>query len=209
MYFKQVPLGPMANFSYIIGCPETKVAAVVDPAFEPERLLALAQEDGYEIGYIFTTHKHSDHTSGHRKMARATGAKVVVHEADAAALRDHSIPVHIEVVHGQIIQVGKIDVRVLHTPGHTPGGICLLVGGGKLLTGDTLFVGDCGRTDLPEGSAEDLFRSIQERLKSLDDDVEVFPGHDYGPSPTSTIGSEKETNPTMRAESLEEFERIP
>ncbi len=133
---------------------------------------------------------------------------MVVHGGDAPGLERAGIPTDVVVKDGDRVSVGEVEVEIIHTPGHTPGGICLLAEG-KLMTGDTLFVGNCGRTDFPGGSMEQLFNSIQTRLKVLDESVEVYPGHDYGMQPTSTIGHEKKTNPTMTANTLEEFGMVP
>lgn len=209
MIFKQIPVGMMANFVYLIGCESTKKAAVVDPSADAPELHALVEENGLEIEYIFATHGHGDHVGGVSSLlARATGAKVVVHSGDAQALKGAGIPTDVIVEDGDKVKIGKIEVEVIHTPGHTPGGMCLLVEG-KLITGDTLFVGNCGRSDLPGGSMEQLFDSLHKRIKALDDDIEVYPGHDYGVQPTSTIGREKATNPTLTCTTLEEFAMVP
>ena len=208
MYFKQISAGHIGNFAYLFGCEETKEAGIVDPAFHVEKLLETAANDGYKIKYIFTTHGHFDHTEGHKTVAEKTGAKIIAHKKETAILKNKNIPVDIEVEDRDEIKVGNVTVKVIHTPGHTSGGICLLIDNKKLLTGDTLFVGDCGRTDLAGGSSAELYRSINEKLKVLKDDIEVYPGHSYGGS-HSTIGHEKATNPAMKCKSLKEFEELP
>ncbi|OGL53523.1 MAG: hypothetical protein A3G31_07365 [Candidatus Schekmanbacteria bacterium RIFCSPLOWO2_12_FULL_38_15] len=208
MYFKQIPLGQMGNYSYLFGCEKTKEAAVVDPAFEVDRIIKAANSDGYKIKYIFTTHGHFDHTGGHIETASKTGAKIIAHKKETGSLKRNSITVDIEVNDGDEINVGNITVKIIHTPGHTKGGICLLVDDKKLITGDTLFVGDCGRTDLGDGSSKELFNSINEKLKTLPDNIEVYSGHGYGGA-YSTIGQEKKTNPAMKCKTLEEFEALP
>lgn len=209
MYFKQIPVGNMANFSYLFGCEETREAAVADPTFDADKILGQALSDGYRIRYIFTTHGHADHIGGHRAVMDRTGAKVVAHRLEAEKIREHHIPVDILVADGTEIKVGTLSVQILHTPGHTPGGISLLLGGRRLVTGDSLFVGDCGRTDLPGGSLKDLYESIRQKLMTLPESIEVYPGHDYGKTPSSTIGEEKRSNPAMRCKSLKEFEALP
>lgn len=199
----------MKNFSYLFGCDETKEAAVVDPAFDQEIILEQARSEGLKITYIFTTHSHHDHVGGHQTMLDKTGAKVVAHQLAADEIRKIDIPVEIVVEDQDEVHVGKIMVKIIHTPGHTKGGICLLVHGAKLITGDTLFVGDCGRTDLPGGSSKELFESIHGKLMRLDDAVEVYPGHDYGDRPFSTIGQEKKNNPAMTCKNYNELETLP
>jgi hydroxyacylglutathione hydrolase len=209
MIFRQIPVGMMANFVYVLGCEKTGLAAVVDPSSDTSDVLAFLAEKGLRIDTILVTHGHSDHVGGVASLAQETGAKVVVHKSDASGLQQRTIPTEIVTVEGgEKLKVGEIEIEVIHTPGHTPGGICFLAEG-KLITGDTLFVGDCGRADLPGGSPKQLFESLHQKLKPLDDDIEVYPGHDYGSRPSSTMGHEKTTNPTLICNSLEEFERIP
>lgn len=208
MIFKQIPVGMMANFVYVFGCEKTQQGAVVDPSADTPEILGFAEENGLKIEYIFVTHGHGDHVGGVASLAQRTGAKVVVHKGDAPGLKRGNIPTDVVVEDGNKIKVGEIEVEVIHTPGHTPGSVCLLAEG-KLMTGDTLFVGNCGRCDLPGGSMEQLFNSLHKRLKALDDSVEVYPGHDYGPQPTSTIGHEKQSNPTLTCSTLEEFGMVP
>ncbi len=208
MIFKQIPVGMMENFVYVFGCEKTRKAAVVDPSADAQEIHAFVEDNGLEIEYIFATHGHGDHVGGVDSLAKRTGAKVVVHEGDAPGLKRSGIPTDVVVEDGAKINVGEIEVEVIHTPGHTPGSMCLLAEG-KLMTGDTLFVGNCGRSDLPGGSMEQLFDSLHKRLKTLDDDIEVYPGHDYGTSPTSTMRHEKATNPTLTCKTLEEFGMIP
>lgn len=208
MIFKQIPVGMMANFVYVFGCEKTKEAAVVDPSSDLSDVLGFAEDKGLKICWIFATHGHGDHTGGISSLAKQTGAKVVVHAGDARSLQRGGIPTDTIVEDGDKLKVGDIEVDIIHTPGHTPGGMCLLAEG-KLITGDTLFVGNCGRCDLPGGSMEQLFNSLHQKLKPLSDDIEVYPGHDYGSRPHSTIGHEKRTNPTLTCTSLEEFGMIP
>jgi glyoxylase-like metal-dependent hydrolase (beta-lactamase superfamily II) len=195
VFFKQVKERG-DNFSYIIADENTKEAAVVDPSFNADALIRVLKANGFTAKYILDTHGHGDHTAENGKLKVATGARIVAHKL-ARASKD------VGVEDGEVLNVGKIGIMVIHTPGHTVDGICLLVEG-KLLTGDTLFVGECGRTDIG-GSPRDLYHSLFDKLMKLDDDVEVYPGHDYGPKPSSTIGEERRTNYVLERRTLEEF----
>jgi len=176
----------MDVFSYIVGCEKTGEALVIDPGAEVDRILETALSEGLTIRYIFNTHGHGDHTAGNERLKSLTGALVARHVLDGNAGVD--IPLDKEAK----FQVGEIAFRLIHTPGHTPGGVCLYAQG-QLFTGDTLFVGDSGRTDLAGGDRPTLGSSIR-RLMNLPDETVVWPGHDYGPTPSSTIAWEKRHN---------------
>jgi len=197
MIFKQVPVGTLQNFAYIIGDEKTRVAAIVDPAWETDRLLKLCEDLGLKVSYVINTHSHQDHTQGNEQVAKRTGAKIVMHEK-ASSRKD------IAVKDGDVIEVGSIKIGVLYTPGHCLDSICLLVDG-KLLTGDTLFVGECGRTDLPGSDPSQMYDSLFNKILPLQDSIEVYPGHDYGRSPSSTIGYERRNNYTLKTRTKEEF----
>lgn len=188
MIIKQLREGMMANFSYIIGCQETREALVIDPADEVNRIIEEAKKESLNIKYILNTHNHFDHTAGNNQIKLLTGAKVIMHKSDV----DKHQLVDIQLDQEKVIKIGDLTLNVIHTPGHTPGGICIYIEG-HLFTGDTLFVGDSGRTDLPGGNRSSLGASIR-KLMQLPDDTIVWPGHDYGPSPSSTIGWEKKHN---------------
>jgi glyoxylase-like metal-dependent hydrolase (beta-lactamase superfamily II) len=196
MFFKQV-IQRGDNFSYIIADDTTKEAAVVDPSFNADAIIRILRDQNLNVKYIINTHDHSDHTASNEDFRSNFGAKVVAH-------RLANVNKDISVVDGEVIRVGEIVIKVIHTPGHTPDSICLLVDD-KLLTGDTLFVGECGRTDLPGGSAEDMYHSLFDKLMKLDDNIKVYPGHDYGPKPYSTIGVERRTNYTLQKRTVDEF----
>ncbi|MBI5116630.1 MBL fold metallo-hydrolase [Candidatus Poribacteria bacterium] len=208
MIFKQIPTGFMGNFTYVFGCEKTRRAAVVDPSSDLSEILDFAKENSLKIEWVFATHSHSDHTAGIKELAAKTGAKVAAQKGDAPSLQRGRIPVDKALEDGERIRIGEIEVAVIHTPGHTPGSMCLLTDK-KLMTGDTLFIGNCGRSDLPGGDTRQLFDSLHTKLKTLRDDIEVFPGHDYGDRPSSTIGGEKQTNPTLACTTFEEFQEIP
>ncbi len=196
MIFKQVPVGSFQNFSYIIGDESAKKAALVDPAWEVDKLLQLCSDMSLAVALVINTHSHSDHVGGNETVSRRTGAKVVAH-ASSPVYKD------IPVKEGDIIKVGNVSVKVIHTPGHCADHICLLFDG-KLLTGDTLFVGECGRTDLAGGNSGDMYDSLNKLLK-LDDNIEVYPGHDYGRKKFSTIGYERQNNYTLKKRTREQF----
>jgi len=202
-------IGPEKNFTYLIACPETKKAALIDPSFEFDRVIEWVKnhDPKLEIVYLIATHGHWDHAGGFPEMLkRLPKAQVVVHEAEEARLKKTKIPVHKKLKDQEIFNIGNIQVKALHSPGHTEGGCCYLVEN-QVFTGDTLFVGQCGRTDLEGGSDEKLFSSLN-KLKRLDGETIVRAGHDYGRTPTSTIAREIETNPTMLVRTVEEFKSL-
>jgi len=196
MYFKQVKQRG-DNFSYIVADDTTKEAAIVDPSFNANALIRILRDQNLNVKYVINTHHHSDHTVGNKDFKSNFGAKIIAHKL-ARVDKD------VSVIDGDVIKVGDINIKVIHTPGHTPDSICLLIDD-ILLTGDTLFIGECGRTDLPGGSAEDMYHSLFGKLMKLDDRVKVYPGHDYGPRPHSTIGIERRTNYTLQKRTVDEF----
>ena len=193
---------------YIVGCTKTGKGAVIDPGGDEERILSEVKKAGLSIEYIIATHGHADHVCGNRRLKEASGAPIVMHEADAVFFAkpeviryfsmlglEASPPVDIQVLDGDVISIGNEKLQVIHTPGHTPGGICLY-NAPDLFTGDTLFVGGLGRTDFPGGSHSELMASIAGKLMILPPETIVWPGHGYGGS-RSTIGEEKRTNPYL------------
>jgi glyoxylase-like metal-dependent hydrolase (beta-lactamase superfamily II) len=197
MFLEQRLIGTLRNFGYVIGDPETKAAAVIDPSFDARVLQKAASENGYAIGIIFNTHHHPDHVFDNERLADETAAKIAAH-------RLSEVRKDIVLEDGQIVPVGELSVKVIHTPGHSPDSSCFIVSG-HVFTGDCLFVGDCGRVDLPGSSVEDMYDSLFNRVRTMDEDLVVCPGHHYGPTPRSTIDHEKRTNYTLRPRSLEEF----
>ncbi len=209
MHLEQIMVGPMAVFAYLIGDPDTKEAALIDPAANEEMLVDRVAERGFELKKIINTHGHADHISGNKMVKDLTGARIVIGAGDAEFLTPKyadrclsfgfspSPQADETVTHGDVIEVGNLRLEVRHTPGHTRGGMCLAVEG-HVFTGDTLFVGSIGRTDLGGGSFEQLMDSIATQILTLADDTTVWPGHAYGPNPKSTVGNERATNPYIR-----------
>lgn len=186
----------MKNFSYLLWA-DTGEAAVIDPSFDASPLLEFAEGRGLKIQYILLTHHHFDHVTDAWNLSSRTGGRIAAFKGSVAK---HDL----ELSDGQVIPLGKYEIRVMHTPGHTADSVCYLAGG-AVFTGDTLFVGECGRVDLEDSSPEDMYESLLVKLYGLPDETLVYPGHDYGHSPHSTIGLEKKENYTMQKRSREEF----
>jgi hydroxyacylglutathione hydrolase len=197
MFFKQIQQHG-DNFSYIIADDTTREAAVVDSSFNAGEITRTLKTENLNLKYIINTHSHSDHTAGNAELHSMFKAMTVAHKLSG-------INADTEVEGGDVIHVGHIQVKVIHTPGHTPDSICLLIDNQKLLTGDTLFVGECGRTDLLGGNSKQMYNSLFNKILKLNDEIEVYPGHDYGPKPSSTIGEEKRSNYTLEPRPLIEF----
>jgi glyoxylase-like metal-dependent hydrolase (beta-lactamase superfamily II) len=207
MGIKQIRLSKMDVFCYMIGNEDSRTCALIDPAFDTDRILAKVSEDGYRVTHVINTHGHSDHSAGNAAVIAKTGASLAIHHADSGQLGGISNSAFSRLLGGKgspkpdillkdkdIIKIGNTRLSVIHTPGHTPGSICIYLPG-HVFTGDTLFVGAVGRTDLPGGSAKQLLASITEKIYVLPADTRVWPGHDYGETPFSTVEQEKRTNP--------------
>jgi len=211
--------GQMRNFMYLIGDPATRKALVVDPAWDVDSLLETARGDGYEVAGALITHYHPDHIGGdlwgiavegvialleqvsvplYVNKNEAEGVKVVTGVSDTDLKR---------VDDGSTLDLGDLRIQFLHTPGHTPGSQCFLIGN-RLVAGDTLFVQGCGRVDLPGGDADQMYFTLTQKLAKLPTETVLFPGHDYGPTETSTIGSELESNAYLRVRSLDDWRRL-
>lgn len=197
MFFKQIQQHS-DNFSYIIADETAKEAAVVDSSFNADEIIKVIKTQNLQLKYVISTHGHSDHTAGNSELRSIFGAKLVAYSQSKT---DNDLAVDED----DELSVGKIPIKIIYTPGHTVDSICLLVDNQKLLTGDTLFVGECGRTDLPGGNSKSMYESLFGKLLKLNDNVEVYPGHDYGLKPSSTIGEEKKSNYTLKPRSLKEF----
>jgi hydroxyacylglutathione hydrolase len=184
------------NFSYVLADEPKGSAAVIDPSRNGKEIERIIKEKGLKLKYIIFTHHHSDHVGDAYKLKGRIGGLVAAHRLSSAN-KDVAIE------EGDRLEIGSVRLKVLHTLGHTPDSICIIADG-KLMTGDTLFVGECGRTDLPGGDPSKMYDSLA-RISGLGDEVEVYPGHDYGPSPSSTIGEEKRSNYTLKKRTREEF----
>ncbi|HXG52576.1 MAG TPA: MBL fold metallo-hydrolase [candidate division Zixibacteria bacterium] len=213
LYFRQIELGPMQNYVYLIGSRQTREAAVVDPAWDIDAILKIAAADEMEITRALVTHTHPDHVGGRFAGMAIEGvtelldkckAKVVVHKAEAEFLKALSASDLIKAESGDVIDVGGVKIHLLHTPGHTPGSQCFLVEN-RIVSGDTLFIGSCGRVDLPGGDPEQMYYSLTQKLMRLPEDTLLFPGHHYSRESSSTIGEQKRLNPYCRFTSLRQF----
>jgi hydroxyacylglutathione hydrolase len=216
---KQAAIGPMMNYVYFIGCTESREAAVVDPAWDVNEILKIAGALDLKIKHILVTHGHPDHINALEPLLEATDARIYIHVDEVDYMQEvaRSFGMSTEFVtrratniqkvsDGEKITVGKLSIQCLHTPGHSPGSQCFLVEN-CLFSGDTLFVDACGRVDMPGGDPKKMWWSLNHILQELDDSTIVYPGHDYGGSPTSTIGEQKQTNPYMRYDSVQQFMR--
>ncbi|MBM3897016.1 MAG: MBL fold metallo-hydrolase [Thaumarchaeota archaeon] len=197
MLLFQLLVGNLKNFTYVIGDENEKVGVIIDPSWDLDKVMSTVRRNNLEIRYIFNTHSHWDHTIGNKEIANRTGAKIIAHEC---------APTHkdISAKDDDVIEVGNLKLRIFHTPGHCPDSICLMVDE-NLFTGDTLFVGACGRTDLPGGNPAQLYDSFFEKILKLDDHTKIYAGHDYGPRIKSTLGYEKKHNNSLQPRSKEEF----
>ena len=205
MIFKVLPVGPMGANCYIIGCEETKKAAIVDPGGDTPKIIREVEALGLTPEAIVLTHGHIDHIFSVDEVRDKTKAKVYIHEDDAEMLTDSKKNLSFfmgqqvgfraadeTLVDNEELPLGNLTLKIIHTPGHTPGGICIQVEN-YLITGDTLFAGSVGRSDFPGGSHEVLINSIKEKLLTLPDNLKVYPGH----GPSSTLAGEKRSNPFL------------
>ncbi|MCP4220508.1 MAG: MBL fold metallo-hydrolase [bacterium] len=192
MKIEQIEVGRYKVFAYIVSCTETKEALIIDPGGDEKKLWKRIKKQDLDLVFIVNTHGHGDHTCGNAKLKELSDAEIVIHKADSKNMHP-SPPADMTVEDNDILTLGKIDVEIIHTPGHSSGGMCLLVNG-NLFTGDTLFVGAVGRYDIPHASQKELIDSFKNKIMTLPDDTVVWPGHDYGSSKQSTIGNEKTSN---------------
>ncbi|MFQ6094376.1 MAG: MBL fold metallo-hydrolase [bacterium] len=205
MILESLVVGDVFTNCYVIGCEDTKDGAIIDPGGSPDRILAVVEKLEMKPKYIINTHGHADHIEANGEVKEATGTQILIHSSDGPMLTDPeknlsvyfgpavvSPPPDRFVTEGEVIEIGRIELKVLHTPGHSPGGISLL-GDGCVFTGDALFAGSIGRTDFPGASYNQLIESIRTKLLTLDDPLRLYSGH----GPESTIGWEKDHNPFL------------
>lgn len=195
----QIEAGRMDNFAYLVFCPETRQAVVVDPSLAPQAVLEAARTHRLELVGLLNTHGHQDHIAGNGEILAAAKVPHWGHPLDLPDADQ-------QLLEGVEVSIGAGVMRVMHTPGHTPGSVVLHTGEG-LITGDTLFVGRCGRADLPGSDVDQLYDSLQ-RLKKLEKKLKIYPGHDYGVRPVSTLGEELEENEFLNAVDRESFIRL-
>lgn len=224
LILQQIEAGPMANYVYVIGSRRTKECLLVDPAWEIDGLLAHLQKEGLTLKGVLATHYHPDHIGGSIFGMTVEGLPTL--------MKRLSVPVHVNkheaegvlkvtglsrsdlVTHegGDTIELGDVRIRLIHTPGHTPGSQCFYVEQGapgpSVVSGDTLFIGACGRVDLPGGNPRELYESLTQRLAALPSETVLYPGHNYADRPTSTIGEQKVTNQFMRMRSFDDWKRL-
>ena len=196
MYVRQLKLGPMDNFVYLVGADDARETAIVDAAWDVGAALRAAEEDGRSVTHALVSHHHFDHINGLPALLEAQGVRVHAHVADLEKLPPEVRGEVTALRGGDAVEVGPLRIRALHTPGHTPGSTCWQVEGegGGLFSGDTVFVNACGRCDLAGGDPEQMYESLR-RISQLDPSIKLYPGHDYGDVPVSTIARERERNP--------------
>ncbi|HAH07086.1 MAG TPA: MBL fold hydrolase [Elusimicrobia bacterium] len=205
VFLKQLRLGPMENFIYLLGDAQAKECAVVDPAWDVPAVFRAVEEAGLSLRAVILTHHHFDHSEGVPEILARAAVPVLVHREDAPYVKGAGKQLH-ETSDGEALRLGSVEARLLHTPGHTRGSQCVQAPG-CLLTGDTLFIGCCGRVDLPGGDPADLYRSLR-RLLELPDDLVVYPGHNYGGESSAPLGKEKAANPYLAAAGRLTLERF-
>lgn len=209
MIIEQLELGVDKVFCYVLACEETRQAVIIDPCGDEGQLLALIQKQQLKPLFIINTHCHPDHTCGNKIIRDETGASIVRHKADELLLQKPdakeyfdrhgftpSPPADKIVQDGDLLKFGNYTLKIIHTPGHSPGSICILIDN-NLFTGDSLFVGAAGRVDVPGGDFTTLIESLADKIAVLPDETVIWPGHDYGDSKTTTIGREKMENPYL------------
>ncbi len=199
-------LGPMENFVYLIGSKDTREVFVVDPAWQVDTVLRTAKEEDLKIVGALISHYHFDHTNGIEELLESLSVPVYVNKNDLNYM-DVSKDVLKPIDAGTKVKAGNVEIEMVHTPGHTPGSQCFHVRG-HLISGDTLFINACGRTDLPGGDPKQLYHSLTKTLMKMEDQTILCPGHNYASTPTTTMGEQKKHNPYLMCDSLENFLRF-
>ena len=206
LYLKQMEIGPMENFIYLVGSKDTREVFVVDPAWQVDTILRVAKEEDLKIKGALISHYHFDHTNGIEELLESLNVPIYVNKKDLPYM-----PVSVDAIkgvdNGAKLKLGDVEFELVHTPGHTPGSQCFHVRG-RLISGDTLFIGACGRTDLPGGDAKEMYSTLTQRLMKFDDSTILCPGHNYSDKPTDTMGHQKKSNPYLMCDSLENFLRF-
>jgi hydroxyacylglutathione hydrolase len=203
---KQILVNP-DNYSYVIYSPVSRSAAIVDPGFDASQALYFIEEQRLRLIYVIVTHHHMDHFYSVKHVKKVIPSVLVVaSEIDSRRL---DVQVDLKVSDGDILKLGEHKLHIILTPGHTKGSICVLVDDDALITGDTLFIGDCGRTDLDDGDAMEMYNTLHEKIMKLPGHVVVYPGHDYGDKPFDTLSNQIKSNKTLRVRSFKEFLSIP
>lgn len=187
----------MQNFTYVLEDEQTSEAVIIDPSWDLNLVLDVVEKNNLKVKYVINTHHHFDHTIGNEAIVKRTNSKIIQH--NASTLKND-----MTVSDGDKITFGNSELTVFHTPGHSEDSVCL-IGDGKIFSGDTLFIGNCGRVDLPGGSARKLYHSLFDVIHKMDDSLVLYPGHNYGNSLTSTIGKEKKTNFVLQPRTEAEF----
>lgn len=215
---EQIQIGPMANFTYIIGCKETREVVLVDPAWDLEQILKQVEDNDYRVAAALVTHYHPDHVGGHlfghdidgvADLVSSHPVKIYVHKLEADGLKQITGLSESDLVRvdsGDSLNLGGVQIEFLHTPGHTPGSQCFRIQN-TLISGDTLFIDGCGRVDLPGSDRDAMFHSLQ-KLKSLPNDLVLLPGHNYSNERSATMGTVKQTNTYFRIQDLQEWHQI-
>ncbi len=194
----------MENFVYLVGSKKTREVFVVDPAWQVDTVLRIAKEEGLKIVGALISHYHFDHTNGIEELLQSVDVPVYVNKKDIPYMTDVQKDVLKGVDAGTKVKAGDVEIEMVHTPGHTPGSQCFCVRD-HLISGDTLFINACGRTDLPGGDAKEMYRSLTQTLMKMPDSTVLCPGHNYSDRSTTTMGEQKKHNPYLMCDSLENF----
>ena len=206
LYLQQMEIGPMENFVYLVGSKLTREVFVVDPAWQVDTVLRKVKEEGLKVKGALISHYHFDHTNGIEELLESCDCPVYVNKKDVPYMEFTSDRIK-DIDAGAKLKAGDVEIECVHTPGHTPGSQCFHVRG-HLISGDTLFINACGRTDFPGGDAKEMYYSLTQKLMKFDDSTILCPGHNYAEKTTTTMGEQKKTNPYLMCDSLDNFLRF-